>query len=136
MQDKVFYASCLGFVLGVLLSSLVSINMYLVFMSALIALSLFLFFKLISPNKWGVVFCVFLVAISFGSIRFEIVPKNATQIFEVNIGQSQELEVLVIDEPDIRESNQKLTGVISIEGESTKILITTDFTDHYKYGDK
>ncbi len=124
MRDRIFYAVCFGLIFGVLLRSFLFLNLYLTVCIGLLACALFLFFTLVSKNNWGVIASIFIFAFACGIWRFYVVdqpaPKNIT------------MSGIIVDEPDIRENNQKLT----VKTSETKILITTDFENRYTYGDE
>ncbi|MFA5095588.1 MAG: ComEC/Rec2 family competence protein [Candidatus Paceibacterota bacterium] len=132
MQDKIFYASCFGFVFGVLLRSFLFLNLHFIIFLAIVSLALFLFFTFITRNKWGILISIFVIASSFGIFRFHIVDVPASYVFESKVGQKISFSGIIIDEPDIRENNQKLT----IKKEKTKILVTMNPDENFSYGDE
>lgn len=134
MKDRIFYAICFGFVLGVFLRSFVLVDLYLNILFSFIAVFLLLFFASISKNKWGIIFSVFLLIFSLGIFRFNLVDKNVPEFLQNKENTKIELVGEIIDEPDARENNQKLT--VQIKEEKIKILITTDFDQDFKYGDE
>ncbi|MFA6324965.1 MAG: DUF4131 domain-containing protein [Candidatus Paceibacterota bacterium] len=81
-------------------------------------------------NKWGIIFSIFLLFFSFGILRFysynKIIPI-------LPIDQEVKLSGKIINEIDIRENNQKL--VVDLNSK-LKILITTDFSKDFEYGDE
>lgn len=141
MQDRIFYSSCFGFILGVLLRSFFLINIYIAILVGAIAFFLFLFFTLVKANKWGIIASIFVVTFSLGILSFHLADVSAPPFFESEIGQKVSLLGVISDEPDIKVDNQKLT--VSVEqGQSLKnpqrtvLLITTNFHNDFKYGDK
>ncbi len=136
MQEKIFYASCFGFVLGVLLRSFVFINAYFAILLGFISLTLFLFFIFISKNKWGVIVSIFIFTFSFGIFRFQMVDVPAPIIFESNVNQKVSFSGEIVDEPSIGENNQKFTVEIQNGKDKTKILTTADINIDLKYGDR
>ena len=123
MQDRIFYAICFGFIFGVFLRSFLAVNYYLVILFGLIAFALILFFTLISKNKWGIIAGVFILTFCLGIFRFHLADRPAPQAIS--------MEGVIVDEPDIRENNQKLI----IQTKETKILVTTNVGNNYRYGD-
>ncbi|MBP9715345.1 MAG: ComEC/Rec2 family competence protein [Candidatus Pacebacteria bacterium] len=95
-----------------------------------------MFFILISNSRWGIVACMFFVFFSLGILRFSYSDKEAPQVFESKVGTDVSLVGFIVDEPDIRENNQKLNIKIKEGKEQTKILVTTGFWDEFKYGDE
>jgi len=136
MQDRIFYAICFGFIFGVLLRSFLAVNLYFTILLGGVSFALFLFFALISKNKWGIITSVFVLAFSFGILRFHIADKPAPMVFESQVGQKVNLSGEIIDEPDTRENNIKLTAEVDIQGAKTKILISNSLDEDLKYGDK
>ena len=154
MQDKIFYAICFGFILGVLLRSFLSVNFYLIILFGLIALAFILFFSLISKNKClpagrqGVLFGIFILVFSIGIFRFQMVDVSAPSIFESQVGQKTSFSGEIIDEPTITENNQKLTVLLAPQGlaleplkarpfpTKTKILLSANLDENYQYGDE
>ena len=145
MRDKIFYLSIFGFALGVLLRTFVFINLYLVFLIAIISFFIMIFFSFIAKNKIGILVSVFVLVFSFGIFRFDLADKPAPQFFESQVGQKVDFSGQIIDEPDIRENGQKLTvapqglALGSLKARpfsATEILVTTDFEQDFKYGDQ
>ncbi|MFA6524204.1 MAG: ComEC/Rec2 family competence protein [Candidatus Paceibacterota bacterium] len=148
MRDKIFYLSCFGFEIGVLISSFFFVNLYLITLISIVFLGLFLFFLFVSKLKWCILFCIFILTISLGIFRFHNADKPAPYVFESIVGEKVNFSGLIIDEVDERENNQKLTvEVLSPQGldldslkakpfpAKTKILLTADFEQEFKYGD-
>lgn len=135
MRDRVFYSICFGFAFGVLLRSLIFINIFTILLLSTISFALFIFFTLISKNKWGIVAGVFVLSFSFGVFRFSLVDKSAPAVFESQVGQAMFLKGEIIDEPDKRENNQKLVVETNVLKSETKILVTVPLDEDFKYGD-
>lgn len=161
MKDRVFHAVCFGFVFGVLLRSFISVDFYLIILFSIIFFALFLFFILISKNKWparppdwsgasgGIIASIFVLAFCFGIFRFHMVDVPAPDVFESKVDQKVFLTGKIVDEPDIREDNQKLTiEILTPQGLAldslkarpfpvkTKILATVNLDEDFKYGDE
>jgi competence protein ComEC len=134
MQDKIFYSACLGFVAGVLLRSFWMVNLYVTLWLAGLTVAIALIF-LLSKNKWLIIFCVFLFAFFIGIWRFSLAEFTPFHSYDQSLGQEISSEGKIIDAPDIRENNQKLLVEEDISGIVTKILITTNLNQSYKYGD-
>src|SRR3989338_4911608 len=136
MRDRIFYGTCFGFVFGVLLRSFVSVNIYFAILLGVVSVALFLIFLLVSQNNWGIMATIFVFTFSLGILRFHAADVLPFHVYEQSIGEEISGEAEIIDEPDIRENNQKLIVEEDISGIKTKILITTGLEDHFKYGDK
>ncbi len=125
MRDKIFFAVCFGFGVGVLLRSFVAINFFTILFLGVLAIALTFLF-LIFKHKWGVIAGIFILFISLGVLRFHLADKKTPEI------SGEDFTGIVVDEPDIREANQKLT----VKTFETKILVTTNFEQEFKYGDE
>ncbi len=135
MKDRVFYTFCLGIILGVLIRSFFLLNIYVVIFCVVLSLFLIIIFSYFTKLKWGILGGLLVLAFSLGVLRFHIADKPSPEAFEFKVGQKVTLVGEVVDEPDIRENNQKLTIESSINGEKTKILVTVGLAENIKYGD-
>ena len=135
MKDRVFYAVCFGFGLGVLTRSFIFIDLYLIFLLSIISLALFLFFVWISKNKICTLIAILILAFCLGIIRFQIAYKTAPVFLESQTSKQVSLSGVVVDEPEMRENNQKFTVKVGDNGDETKILITASRDDDFRYGD-
>ena len=167
MLDRIFYSICFGFASGVFLRSFVptlrlssevgiptssSVGIfYLAILFALISFFLILFFGIISKNKWGIIAGIFILAFSLGILRFHIADKLPSAFFESQVGKTANFSGIIIDEPDKRENNIKLTVEIKDPlrhsdtsplvrgrkgGGETRILVSANFDEDFKYGDE
>jgi len=151
MRDRIFYSICFGFLFGVFLRSFPAFGgtppeavvFYLALLFCLIAFGLLLFFLVrrsfseggynISFCHWGIVVSIFILAFCFGIFRFHTVDIGAPKVFESQIGQTQNFQGEIIEEPDVRQTNQLLT--VQIPSPGTKVLISTDLSQSFKYGE-
>ncbi len=136
MQDRLFYSICFGFLFGVLLRSFVFVNIYLVFLVSAINMALFLFFYIISKNKWGIIISLFILFLCFGIFRFHIYDRTAPQIFEQKVGEKIKFDGLIVDEPSIGENNQKIIVEIKNGNDEVNMLLNTSLSEDFKYGDE
>lgn len=152
MQDRIFYSTCFGFILGIFLRSFIFVNLYFILFVLLLAVALFIYFSLLKKfsslkYSWGIVFTVFILAFSLGIFRFHIVDVPVPSVFESQVGEKVSFVGKIVDEPDIRENNQKLTIEVAPQGlalespkarpsPATKILATVGFGTDFKYGDE
>src|SRR3989344_3518376 len=140
MRNRIFYSVCFGFIFGVLWRSFVFVNFYLVILLGVISFALFLFFSLISKNKWGIIVVIFILAFCSGIFRFHLADVSAPDISKLQISQcSQNVSLTwkIIDEPSIGENNQKFT--VAVQGlalDNTKILVSTNLEQDFRYGDE
>lgn len=143
MRDRVFYTICFGFLLGVLLRSFLSVNLYLILWLGFVSFSIFIFHFIVSKSKWGILVSIFILVFSLGILRFHLVDVPAPSIFESQVGQKVSFSGEIVDEPSIKENSQQLTVFIQDDTNSAmagnvsvKILLSTNLDENYKYGDK
>ena len=116
--------------------SLIFVNSYFTILLGVISLALILFFSLVSKNKWGILTSVFILAFSFGIFRFHSVDVPAPSVFKSQVGQKVNFSGEIIDEPSLKENNQQLTVLITSRGWTSKILLSANLGEYYKYGDE
>jgi len=139
MRDRIFYIICFSFLFGVLWRSFVFTDLYLVILFGVIAIALILFFTLISKDKWGILFSVFVLVFCLGVFRFHIADlsaSNSAGILAEKMGQKISLSGKIVDEPNIGENSQKLIVETGDGKEKTNILLSTGLDEDYKYGDE
>ena len=136
MRDRVFYTICFGFVFGVLVRSLVAVNIYFVILLTVISCAIFLFLMLVSRNDWGILISIFILLFSFGILRFHMADKPAPYYFESQVGQKASFTGIIVDEPDTREASTKLTVLTEAAGEKTKVLLSMPLAEYIHYGDE
>lgn len=135
MQDKIFYVSCFGFIFGILLRSFFFFNTYLIFFLIFLSFLVFLFLIFVSKNKMSIIASIFILFISIGILRFNISDLSYPSVFSSNLGNKLMLSGIVIDDPVLNENSQKLIVEIENKKEITRILVTTNKNNIFKYGD-
>ena len=148
-KSKIFLFSCLVFIFGIALASflptkILNFNIEL-FAVGIFFLILTILFWQKEETGFKPVFLLFLfLAILFFSVwRYgaSLPEKTPDKIWYYN-NQNVTARGYIADEPDIRESSQKLEIAVSAVKEfpnrqiSGKILITTNLYPEYKYGDE
>ena len=143
MNFSYFSFSIFSFICGVAFCSI--LNLGFVFGLFLILLSIILF--LINRSAWStpIYLCLvfFLLFFGLGFLRCyvsdQILDENVLKDY---IGEEVSLKGIIIDEPDQRENNTKLTLKVSSFGGSTpkldvdvRILLTVPHYPQYVYGD-
>lgn len=136
MQDRIFYSICFGFIVGVLVRSLLEVNIYIVAFIGIMAMAMILFFNLVSKSKLGICFGILMFTFCFGVLRFDVVDRPAPNVFESKVGEPGVFTGFIIDEPQNTENGIKFLTEIEREGLKTKILISTSFGEDFKYGDE
>ncbi|MDR3519382.1 MAG: ComEC/Rec2 family competence protein [Candidatus Pacebacteria bacterium] len=136
MRDRIFYTICFGFLFGVLLRSFIGIDLYLTILFSVISLALILFFSLISKNEFGILASIFVLTFCFGIFRFHLADVGAPNVFESQVGQKNTFSGVIVDEPDVRPNDQLLTVETISGADKTKVLISSDLDQDFKYGDE
>ena len=134
MRDRIFYVVCFGFIFGVLLRSFLFVDLYLTILFSLILFSLILFFSFISKNNWALIFCCFALTFCLGIFRFE--ARESSIVYIYDSGPKVTISGIIVDDPDIRENNQKLVVEENISGLMTKFLVTLPLGEKFRYGDE
>lgn len=93
-----------------------------------IAISLFFF---VSKKQLVLYIALFLLAVSFGSFRLDTATYHLPT-YDRYLDEKITIEGVVIEEPDERESHQRLI----VETDTEKVLVTTDLFPRFTYGDK
>ncbi|MCF7833994.1 MAG: ComEC family competence protein [Candidatus Pacebacteria bacterium] len=75
---------------------------------------------------------VFLLAIGLGISRYNIADIYPPLDFYQKIGQKISLEGIVINEPEVKDTNQKIT----VKLEKQNVLVTTGLEKYFDYGDR
>ncbi len=125
--------------MGVLLRSFLDLNIYFILFLFLVSVAVLITTSIHSLTKegWpkaGVVISVFILSFALGILRFHSAEISRNDlIFESLVGQSAKFEGIVVDEPDKREKNIKLTVALN---KKVKVLITTGIYSEFSYGDK
>jgi len=136
MQDKIFYASCFGFLGGVFLRSFFNIDFYFAILIVFLVVSLFLFFWRISKNNLGMVVCIFAFMVSLGIFRFYFASNGDLEFFESKVGSRIEFAGEIMEDPEIRERSQKLIVSTRHDTYKTKILLNANLDESFEYGDE
>ncbi len=83
-----------------------------------------------------IIFSIFFLGAALGVFRFHLADTPAPEVFESRVNQEVSLSGQVVDEPDARENNLKLTVLVLEGGQKTEILLSADINGGYKYGDE
>ena len=145
-KSKIFLFACLIFIFGIGLTSFLPVEILNFNVEWFVAGIFFLILTILFwQRKRASVRLVFLfLAILFFSVwRYSVsLPENTLdKIWHYN-GENVTVRGYIANEPDVRESNQKLEIVVRSVKEfpshqiSGKILVTTNLYPEYKYGDE
>ena len=141
MPDRLFYTITLGFILGIAIESFFSVpaSMLTVFVFVSVIL-LFVSFLFKSLREIFVVSSLLSVSVFFGILRFQFYEHNHYfKNLDSYLDERIEIFGTIVDEPDRRESNQKIlikTKEVAGESLESNILVTTDLYPVFKYGDR
>ncbi|MCX6747648.1 MAG: ComEC/Rec2 family competence protein [Candidatus Nomurabacteria bacterium] len=98
-------------------------------------------------DKIFYILCFSLIII-FGVLKVLLFPVQPPQYFENQVGEKVALAGIVIEDPDVRENNQKLTVLVNTRGRTSgplevrplefkiKVLVTVSFGEDFRYGDE
>jgi len=139
--SKIFFYSCLFFIIGVFVHSVLSIEAFVIYLILLVSI---LFLILSFKNKYFLVLGLWGLFLFLGLWRYQLsLPqKNPGQIFYYN-GQEVQIRGFIDKEPDQREDKVKLelkSQEIFLSNSwqkvSGKILVTNYLYPEYSYGDR
>lgn len=135
MKDKWFYTIALGFVFGVACHSFFSVPTTVVYALLLIFSAVLSFLLIFHGSKRALFFLIALFCFSFsaGLFRYSVSIPSEPSPLRNEVGKSITKEVVIVDEPDVREKSTLLTAQTD-SGE--KILLITERYPEYHYGEK
>ncbi|HEU0085697.1 MAG TPA: ComEC/Rec2 family competence protein [Candidatus Paceibacterota bacterium] len=90
----------------------------------------------LSAREFQACLSVIFLCFGLGVLRFQFADKMFPAVFETMAETKIEITGTIIDEPDVRENNQKLTVEISKENQKTRILVNTGLEKYFHYGDE
>ncbi len=82
------------------------------------------------------VLALFFFASMFGVFRTDIADTPPPEPFMFHVGESVSYEGVVVKDPDLRDSSQRVTLRVHEEGVSTKILVVTSRTKQVQVGER
>lgn len=134
-KSKVFLYLCLSFIVGVLISSVISVPQ-LIWLGILILGTVIVVLVSILRFDFKIIvlgFC--LLVLAGGIVRHQLtLSVDITEEIATYYDQEVSLRGIIVDEPEKRINHQKLQ--IRTEKIPGKILITTELLPEYKYGDE
>lgn len=135
MRDFVLYGGSASFILAVGLTVLLDRNWLVLAYAALVAI-LFLMFWIRQRSAVFAIAAVCALAAMLGTIRAVYSPYQLPENFEQRIGEKSVLEGVIVTLPDERETSQRLTVQVHLEGESTRMLVVTPRHPSMHVGDE
>jgi len=139
-KSKIFFYSCLAFLVGVFCRTFVQINIDIILVGVFVILITIIIFK--SHYR---VYGFLLLCLILGVLRFDISDKNEFSNQHISYYNSQFVELIGVirTEPDVREDHEKIiintqqliidNYTIAVEG---KLLVKKYLYPSYQYGDK
>src|SRR3989344_3230527 len=110
MNARVFWAIVIGFLLGVLVRSLIVFGWSVLAFIALLALaSVLVTFFDAGKRRGGILCAIVLVSFAGGALRMQSAALSADPTLSSNLEKQVTVEGRVVDEPDVRESNVRLS---------------------------
>ncbi len=134
MRDRILLAGFAGFASGTLCRSLLVLPWhYLVFISLIAALTLFAWKR---ERRTGyLIIAVALMGGVLGAGRVMLAPAHLPEPFVPLLDATVSFEGVVVAEPDIRETTQRVTIQVEKDGERTKVLAVAPLYPEVRYGD-
>ncbi|KND46936.1 MAG: competence protein ComEC [Parcubacteria bacterium C7867-004] len=124
-----------GFCLGITSYSLVPFATQIIGISAF-AFSLSFFGWFLCKRRTYLICGIFLLSFVIGALRVALVSQTMPEPFLPLLGQKFDLEGLVVADPDIRETTQRVTVEIEREGKKTKVLAVAPTYPEVEYGER
>ncbi len=161
-MSSLFYTISSGFLVGVLIRSFVYFDFSYILLFGLISFGLILLCVMFRQKSHLLLVAIFLLALSLGVWRFQIADRSGNPDVDNFVEENVIIHGMIVDEPDERETNLKLTvrikeiGLdtdttnvghankkISLENEKSftlindkiNVLVTTELYGEYRYGD-
>lgn len=139
------FSAVFGFIFGIMLGSFGVVG--LIYFFTFVSLSLLIYFYkfFIEKEHRGVLFfaSIFLLGLAFGILRINFSDINKSSTLEKFENEKVSFSGVVVEEPDVRETNTRLMVLLSDAnlGTSTvplseKIIISVNLYPEFYYGDK
>ncbi|MDD5068559.1 MAG: ComEC/Rec2 family competence protein [Candidatus Pacebacteria bacterium] len=147
MQNKTFYIVLSSFILGVFLRSFWEISFTLSVLLCLVSGAVLFYIWYVRQkeesgenfSKTIVTASLCLLLISLGILRYSISERGRYPLPERFVGQKVSAEGVITEEPDIRDTYQRLTIIlqkIASTAVSAKIITKADRYANFHYGDR
>lgn len=127
-------ALLLGFLSSLTLFSFAPVSWWTVACALFLAV-VFLFLSQTRHKSSYLLASIFMLAVCAGGARMNLADGSLPEIFEEDLGAVLTLTGKVVDEPDIRETNARLTLLVERAGVTTKILVVAPLFPEVTYGE-
>lgn len=136
LADKLFYLTIVGFLAGIFFRSFFDIGVSFSLLFALVGTALAICSYIWNQRSVLLIGCV-LLALGFGMLRYDVADRDSIRAkLATSIGTMVDLEGIIVDEPDIRESNTRLLLRATSDKVNVDILLTIPHEPRYAYGDR
>jgi competence protein ComEC len=130
-----FFISVLGFSGGVMLESLLPLHAPAFFFLLLLAVLSLALSRLRAEREWLLV-ALLLSAAALGAGRTMLAPHALPQHFAQYVGGDATFEGVVVRNPDVRETSERITVRVAEAGETTSVLAVIPLYPPVLYGDR
>jgi len=136
LKDKVFYTALIGFFVGVSISSIFNVDMYVSIFFVLLGLFLLLIKFLIKFQDLKLLFLIIVIlSAGLGSFRLSLDRFfDKDNVLDEFLEQEVTLEGEILAEPKVKETNTQLR--VFLEDEKVGILVFADLYPQFSYGDR
>lgn len=145
MSNKIFFSIFSGFIVGVFVSSFVTINLSLSFLIGVIGVAMLMLaaFGLI-PKKLFLSVALALVLCSLGTARFYLKDSQQQKyVLDNFVGRETEITGVIMGEVEHRQATQRIileAEYITLMGRDyetrAKVLVSTELYPEFSYGDR
>ncbi len=151
MRDQILYSASAGFLIGIFIRSFIWLSPFVLYLSLAISAAFFIlyFLRLDKRSSILLLFAIFISGLLLGTARLDLAVRKENSLeLSQYVGENFSGTGIVVDEPDERARNTKLTLEIGSSrsdlGDSRgptssrreKILVTADAYSDFKYGDE
>lgn len=120
---------------GVFLHSIFEISLIFVLFILFFGIAGTLFFKYIYDLRWPFIISFFVLFLALGFLRFHIKEQSLKDVFSGFIGRQVEYTGKIISDPNQKEKSQSFVVLFQKDNIKTKILVNTNFSQSFFYGD-
>lgn len=134
MEARLLITGVVGFSLGVLSASFFTVPWAGIGFALLMGV-LFALFRFWKKEGAYLVAGVLFITVSLGMVRTVLQPSALPDTFRPLIGEVAAIEGIVVADPDVRESSQRLTIEIEDDGVKTRVLVVAPPYPTVSYGE-
>ncbi|MDB5189653.1 MAG: Competence protein ComEC [Parcubacteria group bacterium] len=135
MQDTLVLVGIVGFAAGVALYSLAPVPLAVIAFGFFIGL-VFLLAWFFGRRDRYLIPALFIFVCALGCLRTTLAPHSLPEAYAPLLDTPVTLRGTIVADPDIRESNQRITVEADRDGVRTRVLAVTDTYQTYSYGER